>query len=419
MRILFIHQNFPGQFVHLARGLARLGHDVRAVTDAASKQAKIVPTRTYRVDGHANAIRQAPALTRNVTDCALRGAAVAQELTALRDEGFVPDLVIGHPGWGETLFVKDVFPRTRLIVHAEYYHNAEGADADFDPEFAKLDAQRRYRLRMRNATTLLALASADAAVTPTRWQAGRFPADIRRKIGIIHEGIDTDAVAPGSRAALKFARDTMMLRAGQEVITFASRNLEPYRGYHVFMRALPEILRARPKAHAVIVGGDGVSYGPAPGRSRSWKTIFLNEVRDRLPMDRIHFVGHLKREHFIKMLQISSTHVYLTYPFVLSWSMLEAMSAGALVVGSRTPPVEEIITDRIDGALVDFFDHQALAAKVIEANASPEDFLAMRQAARAKIVNQYDLRRRGLPLWFNLIEKVTGEKPAPPSQTRH
>jgi glycosyltransferase involved in cell wall biosynthesis len=161
-----------------------------------------------------------------------------------------------------------------------------------------------------------------------------------------------------------------------------------------------------------------VSYGPAPGRGRSWKTIFLNEVRDRLPMDRIHFVGHLKREHFIKMLQISSAHVYLTYPFVLSWSMLEAMSAGALVVGSRTPPVEEVITDRIDGALVDFFDHQALAAKVIEANASPEDFLAIRQAARAKIVNQYDLRRRGLPLWFNLIEKITGEKPAP-SQTRH
>jgi len=264
----------------------------------------------------------------------------------------------------------------------------------------------------------LALASADAAVTPTRWQAGRFPAEVRRKIGIIHEGIDTDTVAPGSRAALKFARDTMMLRAGQEVITFASRNLEPYRGYHIFMRALPEILSARPKAHAVIVGGDGVSYGPAPGRGRSWKTIFLNEMRDRLPMDRIHFVGHLKREHFIKMLQISSTHVYLTYPFVLSWSMLEAMSAGAMVVGSRTPPVEEVITDRIDGALVDFFDHRALAAKVIEANASPEDFVAVRQAARAKIVNQYDLRRRGLPLWFNLIQKVTGEQPAP-SQTRH
>jgi glycosyltransferase involved in cell wall biosynthesis len=418
MRILFIHQNFPGQFVHLARALTKVGHDVRAITDAASKQPKIVPTRTYSVDGHAKAVRQAPALSRNVTDCALRGAAVAQELAALRDEGFVPDLVIGHPGWGETLFVKDVLPRAKLIVHAEYYHNAEGADADFDPEFAKLDAQRRYRLRMRNATTLLALASADAAVTPTRWQAGRFPADIRRKIGVIHEGIDTDAVAPGSRASLKFARETMMLRAGQEVITFASRNLEPYRGYHIFMRALPEILRARPKAHAVIVGGDDVSYGPAPGRGRSWKTIFLNEVRDRLPMDRIHFVGHLKREHFIKMLQISSTHVYLTYPFVLSWSMLEAMSAGALVVGSRTPPVEEVITDRIDGALVDFFDHQALAAKVIEANANPEDFLAIRQAARAKIVNQYDLRRRGLPLWFNLIEKVTGEKPAP-LQTRH
>jgi glycosyltransferase involved in cell wall biosynthesis len=411
MRILFIHQNFPGQFVHLARALAKLGHEVRAVADAASKQTKIVPTRTYNADSHANAIRQAPLLSRNVTDCALRGAAVAQELHALRLDGFVPDLVIGHPGWGETLFVKDVFERTKLVVFAEYYHDADGADSDFDPEFPRLDAQRRYRLRMRNATTLLALASADAAVAPTKWQAGRFPPEIRSKISIIHEGIDTDAVAPGSRASLKFARDTMALRAGQEVVTFASRNLEPYRGYHVFMRALPEILRARPKAHAVIVGGDSVSYGPAPGRGRTWKSIFLDEVRDRLPMDRIHFVGRLKREHFIKMLQISSAHVYLTYPFVLSWSMLEAMSAGALVVGSRTPPVEEVIADRIDGALVGFFDHQALAAKVIEANASPEDFLAIRQAARAKIVNQYDLRRRGLPLWFNLIEKVTGQSP--------
>jgi len=421
MRILFIHQNFPGQFVHLAHALKKLGHDVRAVTDAANKQPKVIPTRTYGSDGRANAARQAPALLRNVTDCTLRGTAVAQELTALRDEGFVPDLVIGHPGWGETLFVKDVFARTRLIVLSEYYHNADGADADFDPEFAALDAQRRYRLRMRNATTLLALASADAAVTPTRWQAGRFPPEIRRKIAVIHEGIDTDAVAPGSRASLKFARETMTLRAGQEIITFASRNLEPYRGYHIFMRALPEILRARPEAHAVIVGGDGVSYGSAPGRGRTWKKVFLDEVRDQLPMDRIHFVGRLKREHFIKLLQISSAHVYLTYPFILSWSMLEAMSAGALVVGSRTPPVEEVITDRIDGALVDFFDHRALAATVIEANAHPGEFLAIREAARAKIVSQYDLRRRALPLWLNLIEKVTGAKLLPPQagRTRH
>ncbi len=251
MRILFffIHQNFPGQFVHLARALARLGHEVRAVTDAASKQPKIVPTRTYRVDGPRQchpAGAGAVAQRHRLRVARRRGGAGASPRCG--DEGFVPDLVIGHPGWGETLFVKDVFPRAKLIVHAEYYHNAEGADADFDPNSpsstrsgatgcACAMPRRCWRSRAR-----------DAAVTSTRWQAGRFPAEIRRKIGIIHEGIDTDAVAPGSRAALKFARDTTMLRAGQEVITFASRNLEPYRGYHIFMRALPEILRARPKA---------------------------------------------------------------------------------------------------------------------------------------------------------------------------
>jgi glycosyltransferase involved in cell wall biosynthesis len=196
------------------------------------------------------------------------------------------------------------------------------------------------------------------------------------------------------------------LRAGDEVITFVNRNLEPYRGYHVFMRALPEMLRCRPDAVALIVGADGVSYGAAAPHGKTWKQIFLDEVKDRLDTSRVFFLGRLAYADYLKVLQVSACHVYLTYPFVLGWSCIEALSAGCLVVGSRTRPVEEVIEHERNGLLVDFFDVAGLADTVVHCLARREHYAHLRAAARETAVQRYDLATICLPEQLRLIEKV-------------
>lgn len=406
MRVLFVHQNFPGQFVHVAKALADRGHDVRAVTDAGNARPEIVPTLRYAVT--VPNLRAVPALARTFAERTARGEAVATALSALAAEGWAPDVLVAHPGWGESFFLRDVFPRARLIAFAEFYYAAEGADTDFDPEFQSVTPAARHRIRARNAAMLPAFVEADLAVAPTRWQASRFPADVQGKMVVLHEGVDTDAIAPRADVTMTFGRGGLTLEAGDEIVTFVNRNLEPYRGYHVMMRALPAILEARPRAHVVLVGGDGVSYGAAPPQGMTWKTVFLAEVGRQLPLERVHFVGRVPHAQFVSLMQISAAHVYLTYPFVLSWSLLEAMSAGALVVGSRTPPVEEVITHGVNGLLVDFFDTRALAVTVADVLGHQDEYRPLRAAARETVVANYDLARRCLPDWIRLVEDGVG-----------
>jgi glycosyltransferase involved in cell wall biosynthesis len=169
------------------------------------------------------------------------------------------------------------------------------------------------------------------------------------------------------------------------------------------MRALGRILARRPEAQVVIVGGDGVSYGLPPPPGRSWKDIFLAEVRDRLDLSRVHFVGRVPHHILIDLLRVSAAHVYLSYPFVLSWSMLEAMSAGALVIGSRTAPVEDIVVDGENGVMRDFFDAEGIAEAVIDALAAPDRYRPLREAGRRTIVERFDLTRVCLPAWMELL----------------
>ena len=353
--------------------------------------------RTYPFDPrHA---RTNVALARHYTDRVARGAAVAKVLRTLQEEGFTPDLVVGHGGWGETLFVRDIWPRCQVLLYAEYFYSAEQSDVDFDPALFPLpaDDSLRMELRTRNASMTLALLDADHGITPTAWQASLFPATLRPKIAVLHEGIDTDLICPAHDAEVTLERAGRRLRAGDEIITFVSRDLEPYRGYHVFMRALPRILQRRPNARAVIVGGDKVSYGPSPPAGGSWKDIFFDEVRDRLDVDRVHFVGRVPHAVLLQLLRVSAAHVYLTYPFILSWSMLEAMSAGALVIGSRTPPVEEVITHGRNGILCDFFDVDGFADAVVDALAHPDRYRPLRNAGRRTVVERFDARSVCVP----------------------
>lgn len=399
MKILFIHQNFPGQFLRLAPALAARGHEVMALTDEANTRPRILRTVCYRKP-------EAPevaGLARTYAQMCDRGQRVARACAALDAEGYRPDVIFGHGGWGETLFLRDVWPDARILTYAELLYRSTGLDAGFDPEFQTNSLAARNSTTARKAHLLMAVADADAGLAPTEFQAATFPEPLRRKLEVIHDGVDCDLLRPDPVAALTLP-DGRVLRPGDEVLSFVNRNLEPYRGYHVFMRALPDILAARPQAQVVIVGGDGQSYGAKPADG-TWKQRFWDEVKGRLDPARVHFTGHLAYDQFVALMKVTRVHAYLTYPFVLSWSMIEAMAAGALVVGSDTPPVAEVIRDGINGRLVPFFDIAGWSRVLTAALADPDGHLALRQAARTTALERYDIRTC-LPRLIDFVERA-------------
>ena len=406
MRVLFVHQNFPAQYQNVAPALLSRGHHVRAISDISNRKPEIVSTERYT--GAPKPPAGLTLLAQQFAEHVARGQIVAQIAAKMKSEGYAPDVICAHLGWGESLFLKDVWPDSKLLVHAEFFYLTEGGDVGFDPEIYPSTLGARIRVRARQASLRLAMSTADRAQTATNWQAQVFPHDLRAKIKVVHEGIDTQRCAPNSDTVIQLKNGSISLKPGDEVITFVNRNLEPYRGYHIFMRALPKVLEARPKARVIIVGGDEISYGglPDPKLGPNWREIFFREVRDRMDLSRVHFVGKIPYTTFVQLMQVSAVHPYLTYPFVLSWSMLEAMSCGALIVGSRTPPVEEIIVDGDNGRLVDFFDVEGWSAAIIDALANPQRYRAMRAAARRTIVDRYDLKSICLPQQIGLVEEM-------------
>ena len=281
----------------------------------------------------------------------------------------------------------------------------QGRDVGFDPEFPETGADGHVALHLKNASTLLALADCDFGMSPTEWQRSTFPREYQQKIEMIHEGIDVDIVKPAPDAVFRLSSGRE-LRRSDEVVTFVARNLEPTRGYHIFMRALPHIMAKRPRAQVVVIGGDGVSYGAAAPPGTTWKSVFFDEVTGQIDRKRIHFAGRLPYADYIRALQVSSAHVYLTYPFVLSWSLLEALSAGCLVIASDTAPVREVV-DTENGLLVPFFDIEQLAERVIEALTYPRRFRSIRAQARRTILDRYDLARICLPKMMAFIQKAS------------
>ena len=407
MEVLFSHPNFPGQFRRIAHAFTQVpGLTVYGVGD----EEWIKSHNREGVDGVNLITYPAPAKSekkdaihpyaRNYDDAVRRAEAVLATLAAHKVRGFEPDVIFAHPGWGDAFYLRDIFPGARIIGLFEYYYRARGADLGFDPEFpSKLDDL--FRVRSLNATQLIALDSCDSGFCPTAWQRSRFPEVWQQKLGVLHDGIDTEAVKPNPDMVIELGNGTV-LRAGDEVLTYVSRNFEPYRGYHTFMRALPAIMAARPDCQVILAGGDDVGYGPPP-QEGSYRDKYLEEVQGRLDMSRVHFTGHLAYDNFVRLMQVSRLHVYLTYPFVLSWSMLEAMSAGCLVLGSATPPVEEVITDGVNGLLTPFHSATMLADRAIAALANPERYAGLRQAARQTIIDRYDFKTVSLPAYLRLL----------------
>lgn len=403
MKILLVHQNFPGQFKHLVPALlANPMNEVVAFTmNPCPPIAGLTVIRYAASKGTGKDIHPWVAETESKV---IRGDAAFRAAIELNSKGFEPDLILAHPGWGESLFLKEVWPKSKLIIYSEFHYAAVGTDVGFDPEFPPTDEGDCCRIRLKNINNLLHFDIADAGVSPTEWQKSTFPEPFRSKIQVIHDGIDTKAIKPNPNVWLQVG--DLRLSKDDEIITFVNRNMEPYRGYHTFMRALPEILSKRPNARVLIVGGDGVSYGAKAPKGTTWKQIFLDEVKDRLDLSRVHFLGTIDYKHFIPLLQLSTVHVYLTYPFVLSWSLLEAMACGCAIVASDTAPLREAIHDGDTGILVNFFEPESVAAGVIKLLESPDLRKTLGKRTREFAVQHYDLQKVCLPKMLDLIKRI-------------
>jgi len=388
MRILFLHTNFPAQFRHLATALASdRQHEVVFGTMRSEgaipgvKKVLYKPTRDVAPQTHH--------YVRSLEAAVLQGQAVYRLGEALKANGFEPDVIYGHSGWGAPLFMKDVFPKAKLCCYFEWFYHARGSDSDFDPS-EPLGLDDELRIRVKNAPILLDLTSCDRGLCPTQWQRQQFPPEFQPKLTTIHDGIDTSFFLPNPYA--KLVLPSVNLFQVNEIITYVARGMEPYRGFPQFMKAVAIIQKRRPNCHVVVVGDDRVAYGKPLPDGKTYKQLML----ETLPLDlsRLHFTGYLPYSQYLQVLQASSVHIYLTRPFVLSWSMLEAMAAGCLVLGSSTPPVQEVIQDGVNGLLVDFFSPDAIADRVDQVFAHPTRMADLRTQARTTILENYDLAKR-------------------------
>lgn len=406
MNILLIHQNFPGQFKHLAPALVQQGHKVFALSMQKTEASEWLGVTLL---GYASSRGSTPNIHPWIIDFetkTIRGEACFRAALQLKAQGFTPDIILAHPGWGESLFLKEVWPEAKLGIYCEFFYHSQGADVGFDPEFQNPDAGEVCRIQLKNLNSLLHFEMADAGISPTHWQASTFPEPFRNQITVVHDGIDTEVVAPNPEASLTL-NGHLVLTKHDEIVTFVNRNLEPYRGYHIFMRALPEILRQRPNARILIVGGDDVSYGSRPEGGGKWKDIFAAEVRSQISDEdwqRVYFLGNIPYQYFIPLLQLSTVHVYLTYPFVLSWSLLEAMSVGCAIVASDTQPLHEAIKQDETGRLVNFFDVAAVANEVCGLLDDPSARQRLGENARQFAKANYDLKTVCLPRQISWVE---------------
>lgn len=332
-------------------------------------------------------------------DAVLQGQAVYRELDKLKKDGFYPDVVYGHSGWGTPLFIKDVFPKTRLLCYFEWFYRSSGSDVGFDPD-EPVSVDDKLRIRIKNAPILSDLYGCDAGLSPTVWQQAQFPKEFLSKIYVLHDGIDTNYFSPKKSEKLILPEIKLDLSDADEIVTYVSRGLEPYRGFPQFMKTVSLLQKRRKKCHVVIVGEDRVAYGKRLPDGKTYKQAMLEKYD--FDMSRIHFTGRLPYDQYRTVLRLSSVHVYLTRPFVLSWSMLEALSTGCCVVASDTAPVKEVIQNGVNGLLVNFFNTEEIADRVEEALDNSEKMQMIRQNARQTIVEKYDLAKL-LPRHLNWI----------------
>ena len=423
-KILFIHQNFPAQYKFLADKVSKVSKfDVHSLSLNSPDTLKLFELKDkypnvthHKYSIYKENVKGLNKLAVEFETKMIRAEAVASKALELKEEGFEPDLIVIHPGWGEGFLLKEVWLNAKFLTYFEFFYNTKDSDVDFDLQEENrpnYDFELRTKLVARNSPFLSSLSQSDSMICPTEFQKNTAPLEFRNKINVIHDGINTEELKSKKDASVTITKrkadntdEQLILTRKNKVITFINRNLEPYRGYHIFMRSLPDIIEKHPDAYILIIGGDGVSYGAQPEKE-SYKIQFYQEVKDKLPaQNNILFLGRIPYNYLLSVLDISSLHIYLTYPFVLSWSMLEAMSLECLVLGSKTEPVEEVIKDNKNGLLVDFFDHKEIARLAIDVLNNPDSYIKLRKAARKTIVDKYDLNSVCMPKQLELIERL-------------
>lgn len=397
MNIMFVHQNMPGQYRELVQWLAaRREHKIYFLTQRKNApKFDGVETRIYKP--HNVPKKDSYGLSKvweEATGAGFGAAMMGQQIE--REEGFKPDLIIGHVGWGELTFFKQVWPDVPIIGFFEYYYRLHGGPVNFDPE-EPVNEHTPFLLHARNAVPAANITTVDRGLSPTKWQRDCFPPEMHSKIYVCHDGIRTDKLGPDPKATLKLGRIDKPIGRDDEIVTYMARNLEKMRGFHQFMRALPDILAARPNARVLIIGGNDVSYGAKSKKPGGLRGEMEAEVGDRVDWSRVHFLGQVPYEDYQKIIQLSRCHIYMTMPFVLSWSLLETMSMEATIVASDVEPVREAMTHGETGLLVDFHDPAALARQVIEVLKRPEDFAHLGPAARKHVIAEYDFLSKCLP----------------------
>ena len=388
MRFLFLHSSFPGQFLHLAHYLGTAGGHQVAFLSLHEGGGELPGVRRFHYKPLRDPSPHTHHYLQGLERAVLEGQAAYQTAAQLKQQGFTPDVVLGHSGWGSSLYMKDLFPQTPLLGYFEWFYRAHGSDAEFGPN-EKVSSDGECRIRTKNAPILLDLINCDAGLCPTYWQHSQFPVEYAAKLKVIHDGVNTEACKPQAGAKLVLPQLNLDLSEAKEIVTYVGRGMEPYRGFPQFMEAVAELQRRRPHCHVVLIGGDGVFYGTPLPNGQTYKEKVLSELS--LDRSRIHFTGYLNRADFLTVLRASTVHVYLTRPFVLSWSMLEAMSCGCTLVASATPPVQEVVQDRVNGLLADFFSPLQLADRIEEALADPGLRRALSYRARETVLDRYDL----------------------------
>tara|TARA_B100000131_G_C18121437_1_gene613038 strand:+ start:614 stop:1915 length:1302 start_codon:yes stop_codon:yes gene_type:complete len=426
-KILFLHQNFPGQYKHLAPELAKnKNYDVQSLSlddknntttlENLNKTFKTIKHNKYKITD--KNVPNLNRLTREFETKMIRAQSVAKKCLEMKENGYQPDLILAHPGWGEGFLLKEVWSDVKIINYFEFYYNTRDSDVDFDlkesnrPDYG---FELTTKLIARNAPFLSAFNQSDMMIAPTNFQKDTAPEEYKNKIKVIHDGVDTDILKANEKASISLTpvntsnaetQEQIILTKKDKVIAFVNRNLEPYRGYHIFMRSLPDIIKKHPDAYILIIGGDGVSYGATPKKG-TYKDIFFNEIVNDIPKDnKIKFLGYVPYNILLNIFCIADVHVYFTYPFVLSWSMLESMSLEGLIVGSKTPPVEEVIKHKENGLLVDFFDTKNLSKTIINILDNPESYKNLRKNARDTIVENYDLKTKCLPEQLKIVQEI-------------
>jgi glycosyltransferase involved in cell wall biosynthesis len=303
-----------------------------------------------------------------------------------------------------------VWPDARQLHYCEFHINPYGPNQVFNPE-APLLLRDVFETRLNRGLNLFALDEMDHGYAPTHWQRRQFPEDVQDRISVIHDGVNAALCRPNPDAVFTLPAGRAF-RFGDRLVTYVARNLEPIRGFPEFMRAMERLLAKDSRVEVAVVGGDELSYGRPHPSGRPWREVMLDEVDvDRA---RIHFLGKVPYDQYLRLLQVSAAHVYLTTPFILSWSSLEAMAMGCLLVASDTEPVREVVEDGVNGLLVDFFDSDAMADRIAACLSDPERFAPIRARARETILAKYALARC-LPQQVRLVE---GLEPAGTMTTR-